>query len=61
MPAAVKISHNLDLDPELPNEIMDVARKQGEVPERVCSDIQELRDMIYGKCLCIVGDIFKRN
>lgn len=48
MPVEVKISHNLDLDPELPNEIMDIARKQGENPERVCADIQELRDMIYG-------------
>lgn len=51
MPGEVKISHNLDLDPELPNELMDIARKQGENPERVCADIQELRDMIYGKVL----------
>lgn len=52
MPGQVKISHNLDLDPELPNEIMDIARKQGENPEKMCADIQELRDMIYGECHC---------
>lgn len=45
----VKVSHNIDLGPELPNEIMDIARKQGENPDKVCSDIQELRDMIFGK------------
>lgn len=49
MPGEVKISHNLDLGPELPNEIMDVARKQGENPDTVCADIQELREMIYGE------------
>lgn len=49
MPSQVKISHSLDLGPELPNDVMDVARKQGENPDRVCADIQELRDMIYGK------------
>lgn len=48
MPSPVKISHNLDLGPELPDEIIDIARKQGEDPDRVCADIQELRDMIYG-------------
>lgn len=45
----VKVSHTIDLGPDLPNEIMDIARKQGEDPERVCADIQELRDMIFGK------------
>lgn len=47
MPVAV--SHNIDLGPDLPNEVMDIARKQGEDPERLCADIQELRDMIFGK------------
>lgn len=56
MPGEVKISHNLDLGPELPNEIMDVARKQGENPDTVCADIQELREMIYGEWwVCSVG------
>lgn len=36
------------MGPELPDEIIDIARKQGEDPDRVCADIQELRDMIYG-------------
>lgn len=49
----VKVSHNLDLGPDLPNEVMDIARKQGENPERVCADIQELRDMIFGKKISI--------
>lgn len=47
----VKVSHNIDLGPELPNEVMDIARKQGEDPDRVVADIQELRDMIFGKYL----------
>lgn len=45
----VKVSHNIDLGPELPNEVLDIARENGEDPERVCEYIQELRDMIYGK------------
>lgn len=53
MPGEVKISHNLDLGPEMPNEIMDIARKQGENPETVCADIQELREMIYGERHCV--------
>lgn len=49
MPA--KVSFNIDLGPDLSNEVMDIARKQGEDPERLSSDIQELRDMIFGKSL----------
>lgn len=51
----VKISFNIDLGPDLSNEVMDVARKQGEDPERLSSDIQELRDMIFGKCIVSTG------
>lgn len=48
----VKVSHTIDLGPKLPNEVVDIARKQGEEPDRVCADIQELREMIFGKhCL----------
>lgn len=47
----VKVSYNIDLSPDLPNEVMDVARKQGEDPDRVCADIQELRDMIFGNII----------
>lgn len=49
MLSTVKISHNLDLGPDLSNEVMDIARNQGENPDTVCANIQELRDMIYGK------------
>lgn len=45
----VKVSHTIDLGPELPNDVLDIAREQGEDPDRVCALIQELRDMIYGK------------
>lgn len=44
----VKVSHTIDLGPDLPNEVMDIARKQGEDPDRVCADIQELRELIFG-------------
>lgn len=47
----VKVSHNIELDPQLPNDVIDIARKQGEDPQRICADIQELRDMIYGMLL----------
>lgn len=45
---SVSVSFNLDLGPELPDDVIDIARKQGEDPDRVCGDIQELRNMIYG-------------
>lgn len=44
----VEISHNLDLGPALPEEYIDVARRQGEDPEKICADLQDFRDMIYG-------------
>lgn len=47
----VKVSHTIDLGPELSNEVMDIAKSQGEDPDRVCADIQELRDMIFGKSI----------
>ena len=47
MPAEVKVSHDLEL--ELPKDVMELARKQGENADVVCSLIQELKDMIYGK------------
>lgn len=45
----VKVSYNIDLGPELPNDVQDIAREQGEDPDRVCALIQELREMLYGK------------
>lgn len=47
----IKIAHSLDLEPELPNEVLDIAREQGEDPDKVCLYINELREMIYGEFL----------
>lgn len=48
MPAMVEISHALDLGP-LPDELVPVARRQGEDPNMICSHLEELRNMIFGK------------
>lgn len=56
----VKVSHTIELGPELSNDVMDIARKQGENPERVCADIQELRDMIFGKFYLISFQIINK-
>lgn len=47
-PAA--ISYALNLDPALPDDVQIIARRQGEDPDRVCADLEEFKDMIYGKC-----------
>ncbi|XP_063698368.1 alpha-tocopherol transfer protein-like [Culicoides brevitarsis] len=54
MPEAspIVISHVVELGPELSNEVMDVARRQGEDPETVQMKIQQFRDMIYEKGGC---------
>lgn len=64
----VKISHNIELSPELPNEVRDIAREHGEDPERVCEYVQELRDLIYGKFIHsplaidnVIVSIFNKN
>lgn len=49
MPAPICISHVIELGPELPNDIMEIACRQGEDPETSLSIIQEFRDLIYGK------------
>lgn len=46
--STTEISFHLDLGPEIPNDYMEIARRQGENPETVCSHLQELRDMIFG-------------
>lgn len=46
---SIEISHNLDFGPGLPQDVLEVAEKQGEDPARVCAMIQEFKDMIYGK------------
>lgn len=42
------ISYALNLDPALPEDVKIIARRQGEDPDRVCADLQEFKDMIYG-------------
>ena len=49
---AVEISYSLDLDPKLPKELETIAKRQGEDPEKVCSLLQELKDLVYGKFNC---------
>uniref|UniRef100_A0A1B0D3K1 Uncharacterized protein n=1 Tax=Phlebotomus papatasi TaxID=29031 RepID=A0A1B0D3K1_PHLPP len=44
---AVEVAHMLDLNPELPEKIQEIANRQGEDPHRVCALIQEFRDLIY--------------
>lgn len=57
MPEAnpIVISHQVELGPELTNEVMDEARRQGENPDTCHLRIQELRDMIYGEFGSLLG------
>lgn len=43
----VEISHSLNLGP-LPEELVPVARRQGEDPNMVCNYLEELRNIIFG-------------
>lgn len=49
---AVEVSHKLDLEPELPDDILKVAIEQGENPSLVCELIEELRNMIFERGDC---------
>lgn len=49
----VKVSYNIELGPDLSNDVMNIARKQGEDPDRIVNDIQELRDMIFGNIIFV--------
>lgn len=49
MPSPVAISHVIELGPELSNDVMEIACRQGEDPDKRIALIQELRDLIYGK------------
>lgn len=52
MPSEVLISHNIELSQQLPNDVMDIARKQGEDPDKISALIDEFKQTIYGKsCL----------
>lgn len=53
MPSTVYISHVIELGPELPNDVMEIARKQGEDPDKRLAVIQDFRDLIYGKTAII--------
>ncbi|XP_037024683.1 clavesin-1-like isoform X2 [Bradysia coprophila] len=46
MPDIIKISHSLDLGP-LPDELIPIARRQGEDPDMTCNYLEELRNLIY--------------
>ncbi len=48
MPDMVKISHSIDLGP-LPEELIPIARRQGEDPNMICNYLEELRNLIFGK------------
>lgn len=45
---SVSVSYNLNLSPELPVDVLPIARRQGEDPDKICSYLQELKDLIYG-------------
>ncbi|XP_055389371.1 clavesin-2-like [Condylostylus longicornis] len=51
MPTPV-INPNLDLEPLNNEEILKIARKQGEDPDRICSIIDEFRNIIYEREDC---------
>lgn len=50
MPEFVEVSHTLELD--FPSDIEDIAREQGEDPNRTCELMQQLKDMIYERGDC---------
>ncbi|XP_055597104.1 clavesin-1-like isoform X2 [Uranotaenia lowii] len=52
MPEVDGVKHVLELEKVLPPKIIEIARKQGEDPEKTCCLIQDLRDMIYERGDC---------
>lgn len=48
MPDMVKISHSIDMGP-LPDEVIAIARRQGEDPDMMCNHLEELRNLIFGR------------
>lgn len=48
MPGTVSICYQLELGPDLPPHIAEIARQQGENSDSVCQSLQQLKDMIYG-------------
>ena len=45
----VQISHTLDIETQLPKDVLEIARRQGEDSDKVCGYLQDFKDMIYGK------------
>lgn len=45
---SLAVSYNLDLGPDLPVDVISIARRHGEDPDKVCAYVEELKDMIYG-------------
>ncbi|XP_058452423.1 clavesin-1 isoform X2 [Malaya genurostris] len=52
MPDSAGIKHTINLDSDLPAKIAEIARRQGEDPEKTCLLLQELRDMVYERGDC---------
>ncbi|XP_058056606.1 alpha-tocopherol transfer protein-like [Anopheles bellator] len=53
MPEPEGVIHQLFMDRDLPPKIVEVARSQGEDPDRTSLMIEELREMIYEKGDCV--------
>lgn len=49
MPSEVFISHQIELSQDLPNDVMAIAKKQGEDPDRKAELIDEFKQLIYGE------------
>lgn len=49
---SVEISHDIDLGPEISDELNEIAIKQGENPDLKCAIIEEFRDMIFERGNC---------
>lgn len=46
---AIEISHCLDLGPELPDDVKQIALQQGEESDKVPFYLDELKNMILGE------------
>lgn len=55
---SVEVLYDLNLGPSVPDDYIDLARRQGEDPNLICAYLQELKDMIYGKCNLLSSTCF---
>lgn len=51
LPEMSSVSYKLILDDALPKDVAIVAQKQGETPSSICTHMEELRNIIYGKLM----------